>query len=270
MKSVNHLKWQDSGKGPVVVLLHDVLLTPESWSSQVDELLNADFRVIVPDLSSFSQGAGISGYGTDLMRLLDWLGVGRFAVCGLGLGGSIIFDLLERYQRRIAGVCLINSRSGSDDVQEKLKRAQVIQALAEENDVPARDELLKMLINGREQQLGGSMALKIVKSAYNYDKGALVGLLRAMQERKNYTALLNSINLPVLILSGQDDTICHPGYSEMMAKQLPNCFDSVCLSGGHLIQLEQANVVSTQLKNFLGKIVPQRHPFFSQYSQKAA
>ncbi len=258
MHTETRLKYRDIGKGPAVVLLHDSLLTPDCWQKQVPALLDAGFRLIMPDLSSCRSNGKLSDYSMEIITLLNRLGLGRVAVCGMGMGGSILFDLLERYQSRIAGACFINTRPVSDDVQEKARRAEVIADLVKNDGRSVREDLLKMLFGGRENQLSDSLQLAIRKMVHEYDHKALIAGLKAMAQRKDYTPLLKTLHLPTLVIGSEHDHLCHPGHTNIMAGQLPNCFRSVSLDAGHLVQFEQTQAFNRQLLDFLQAIVPRR------------
>lgn len=253
----NHVPdFLDTGSGRAVLLLHDVLLAPDSWNDQISQLEKAGFRVIVPDLSGCAHMEDIATYADAVVSLLKRLGIGRVAACGAGMGGLVLFALLERIPTRIVGAGFINTRPGPDDVQEKLKRAEIIKDLECGNEARARKELLKMLFGGREKYLCSSARKSIIDRISNCDRQLLLGQLKAMQSRKNYLPLLSAFTLPTLVISGSDDRICHPGYAEIMENQLPNCAESVRLDGGHLIQYEKAEQVSEKFISFLRTLAP--------------
>ncbi len=258
MKTTGHLAYLDRGNGPAVVLLHDTLMAPDGWQSQASALAKAGFRVIIPDLSSFSDCENLEAFGHSLIDLLDRLGIGRFAVCGVGLGGAIILSLLENYSQRIAGACFINTRAGSDDVHEKLRRAEMLSLLKQGDDLCAREDLLRMLFGGREKYLTHAIRQRVKQTVVDYDRRALMTNLKVLQTRKNYMALLPEIDLPTMVMYGRQDLICHPGYSRLMVSSLSNCLGEVGLEGGHLVHLEQPAAVTAALIDFLQAIVPRR------------
>ncbi len=256
MKTPTLLDYHDFGNGPTVVLLHDVLLTTDSWRNQVSCLLQEGFRVIVPNLSGLDGVGSVSTYSAAVITLLNRLGIGRFAVCGHGMGGSILLALLERYQRRITGACFISTRPGNDDIHEKYQREQIIASLVAENDLSVREELLTTLMGGREECFDESVRLMIREAAYDYTKDGLLYNLQAMQGRKNYVNILDNLDLPVLIVAGKDDLICHFGNAKIMANRISNCVGVINLDGGHLIQMEKSDQVNLQLVEFLLSIEP--------------
>ncbi|PLX99161.1 MAG: hypothetical protein C0622_10845 [Desulfuromonas sp.] len=270
METAGYLKFQDSGRGPAVVLLHDALLNADSWKEQAAELVEAGFRVIVPELSGLPGSGNLADYRAAIIAMLNRLGVGRFAVCGMGMGGSVLLALLERYQERIVGACMINTRPGADDVHERYRRAELISAIGTDKEADARNDLLQMLMCGREESLNEDVRAELRKMVFGLDKKNLLFNLRAMQQRKNYSALLEKIKVPVLLMAGQYDQICHPGYSAIMADCLPNCRGLINFEGGHLVHLEKSAAATNRLLDFMRTIAPRRAKLYAFPSLNAA
>jgi pimeloyl-ACP methyl ester carboxylesterase len=109
--------FEDIGQGPVVLFIHDYLLDRQMWRPQVDPLVAAGFRVILADLRGCGESeqtkepVAIKTYSADIIGLLDYLGIGRAAVCELSFGGSVLGNLLENHPQRIAGAYLASSQS---------------------------------------------------------------------------------------------------------------------------------------------------------------
>ena len=144
--------FDDFGKGPAVLFIHDFPLNRKMWQKQIEPLVSSGFRVILTDLRGFGETertddpVDIQTYSADIIGLLNYLGIGRAVVCGLSLGGYILFDLMERYPQRIAGACLAASRPVSDDIQERAKRAELRRALQDGRVEEVKVELFNMLV----------------------------------------------------------------------------------------------------------------------------
>lgn len=269
MKRAGLLEYQDYGHGPAVVLIHDAILTGESWHKQVEPLITAGFRVIIPELNGLVGKVSLGAYSSAIITLLNRLGLGRFAVCGMGMGGSIIQAMLASCGSRITGACFINTRPGGDDVHEKLKRAQVIELLSTEAD-QIREELLTALMGDREESFTAAVREQIRAEVFNYSISGLQYNLEAMQGRENYIKFLQQLDLPVLIVAGSDDNLCHSGYAKLLADLFVDCRDIISLEGGHLIQLEAADAVNSALVEFLQGIVPSYKIIDEQCALRAA
>ena len=53
-------------------------------------------------------------YADDLVAVLDAVGVGQAVVCGLSMGGYIVFELLRRYPERVRAAVLCDTRPQAD------------------------------------------------------------------------------------------------------------------------------------------------------------
>lgn len=98
------------GAGPALVLLHGGLGNSGNWGFQVPALVSAGYQVIVID----SRGHGRSTrddrpysyelMGSDVMAVMDALGVRRAAIVGWSDGACIGLILARQVPERIAGV----------------------------------------------------------------------------------------------------------------------------------------------------------------------
>ena len=92
---------QDEGEGPTVVLLHGFPDSHALWRNQVPVLVDAGYRVIVPDLRGFgdsSKPAAVDDYGIlniagDVLGILDSLGVEHAHVVGHDWGAALAWAM---------------------------------------------------------------------------------------------------------------------------------------------------------------------------------
>ena len=106
------------GEGGAVLFVHGFPFDRTMWRHQLAGL--SRWKRIAPDL----RGAGESSPGTveysmgryadDLVAVLDAVGVGQAVVCGLSMGGYVLFELLRRFPERVRGVVLCDTRPQAD------------------------------------------------------------------------------------------------------------------------------------------------------------
>ncbi len=88
---------QDEGDGPAVLLLHGFPDSHALWRNQVPGLVEAGYRVIVPDLRGFGDSSkpaeadryGILDLAGDVLGILDSVGVQRAHVVGHDWGAAL-------------------------------------------------------------------------------------------------------------------------------------------------------------------------------------
>ena len=101
-------------KGPAVLLLHGFPDSSRLWSKQVGPLVDAGFRVIVPDQRGYGrsgQPAGVDAYdlvllATDALAVLDQAGVDKAHVVGHDWGAAVAWGVAsfapDRVDRLVA------------------------------------------------------------------------------------------------------------------------------------------------------------------------
>lgn len=98
--------------GPVIVLAHGWPETAHSWRHQIDPLVDAGWRVLVPDqrgYGSSSAPSDVAAYRTDrlaadLVALLDDIGADAATFVGHDWGALLVWDLARFHPERVAGV----------------------------------------------------------------------------------------------------------------------------------------------------------------------
>jgi len=106
--------YEDSGEGPLVVLLHGFPDTPSGWDEARAALNAAGYRTVAPYLRGYHPDTIVAGrsYGaTELARdvpaLLDALGEERAVVAGHDFGAAIAYRAASLTPERVRAICPI-------------------------------------------------------------------------------------------------------------------------------------------------------------------
>lgn len=97
---------------PVVVLVHGFPESSNSWRHQIDPLVEAGYRVIVPDQRGYgasTKPADVADYRVDhlcddLVGLLDDIGVDSALFVGHDWGAMVVWDLARLHPDRVRGL----------------------------------------------------------------------------------------------------------------------------------------------------------------------
>lgn len=175
------LRYQVSGRGPAVVLLHGFGEALDTWNQAgIVRPLSSHFRVLAMDVRGHGGSAkpdGVSSYGrelaADVVRLLDHHGVRKAHLVGYSMGGLIALDVAAFHQERVSSLVLGGVGWPGPAVLADFRQ----QALAiETGGLPGREA---------------------------GDAKALVALLRSLDVLSD--AEVRRITIPVLVLVGADD-----------------------------------------------------------------
>ena len=243
-----------------ILFIHGFPFDHKMWRHQLAGL--ARWQCIAPDLRGARSAIvprspvayTMSAYTQDLVELLDRAQVRQAVLCGLSLGGYIIFEMLRRHPHRVRAAILCNTKASADTPDARSGRDRLA-AKAEREGMPAvAAELLPKLLAKatREQRL--DLVREVTEMIERQPVAGVVGALHALRERPDSSPLLPRMQLPVLVVAGADDQIAPAAEMREMAEAIPGAEFVVIPSAGHLTPLEQPVNVNAALAAFLEKL----------------
>lgn len=243
------------GDGPALLLVHGFPLDRFLWTHQVATL--AGWRRIAPDLRGLgasdvpADGYTMAAYADDLARLLDRLRVPRAVVAGLSMGGYVAFEMLRRHRERVAGLILMDTRADADGPEARAARDAMIGLAQEEGARAVAERLLPRLMGRSTQQTQPHLVEQVREMMGRAPLAGVVGALLAMRGRADATPLLAGIDVPTLVVVGQEDEMTPPAVARAMTDAIPSAAMTVIPSAGHLAPLEAPTAVSRVCAEFL-------------------
>ena len=252
---INGIKmhYDDVGSGPALLLIHAFPLSGAMWQPQV-AALQGQFRLIVPDLRGFGGSAAPSGSSTmdqqadDLAALLDHLGVGHATLCGLSMGGYIAMAFMRRHAARARALILADTRAGADGEEARAMR-EVNARLAETHGPAAiADKMIPGLVApGTGQDVRDALRTMIVA---NTSQG-IASALRGMALRPDSTVGLGAINIPTLVIIGDQDGLTPPVEASTISTAIVGSYVVVLPNAGHISSMESPAAFTAALRVFL-------------------
>ena len=258
---INGLKlgYEDFGSGPAVVLIHGFPLGRQMWRPQVEPLVDAGYRVILPDLRGFGtseagSGASMSDYADDLIALLDFIGVDKAVIGGMSKGGYVLFNMLERYPERFHAALFIVTRAAADDAAGRIKRDEMIAAVVSGDADLVPDSFAGVLFAPRTIQERPQLIAEVHSWMQATSPDGLIAALAAMRDRKDYLNQLDRFTLPALVIGGREDLAIPTEHFDALVSGLPNATPALLDNGGHLVNLESPAAFNAALIAFLKQL----------------
>ena len=253
-------RWLESGAGWPVLLIHAFPLNADMWRPQLDRVPDG-WRFIAPDLRGFGRSrpsgaagapiASLDDYAADLEVLLDHLKIDEAVMGGLSMGGYVTFALFRRAPDRFTGMLLADTRSQADTPEGRAARLSMRAVLAEGGPSAVADQMIPKLLSdetrSREAELVERTRRLILANASDAIDQAIV----AMMERPDSTPDVASVNVPVLVVVGEQDALTPPADAERLHAALPRSILTVIPGAGHLSNLERPAEFSRGLHDFL-------------------
>jgi pimeloyl-ACP methyl ester carboxylesterase len=236
------ISYTDTGTGTPLVLIHAFPSDKKLWDKQVAGLKKS-FRVITLDLWGFGQSGKVSGqavtmadYADEVKQLLDQLHIPQAIVGGESMGGYVALMFLDKYPASVTGLLLSDTQAIADSPEAKAKReATALDILAHGNSGFVAGFMPKALSSQASLQM--KQELQAILAAQSPE--AMASGLRGMAMREDTSAVLSHSTLPILIITGEEDTLISPQQSQGMNALAKNSKLVVIPAAGHLSSFEQ-------------------------------
>jgi 3-oxoadipate enol-lactonase len=255
------LHYLDEGSGqPAVVLLHAFPLCAGMWRPQIDALAPR-VRVVAPDLRGFGRSDApgdpaaysVDGWADDVARLLDHLGLDRVVVGGQSMGAYVAFAFLRRHRSRLAGLVLADTRPTADSPEvhdRRVSQQEQITAGGEAGKADVVEGMLQTLLSPATREHRPDV-VDTARRLMDNPPAGFVGALEAMKRRPDSVADLATVDVPTLVLVGDQDVPSPPEVAEAMQQGIPGAELVVVPGAGHLSGLEAPEAFNAALWAFV-------------------
>lgn len=253
------LHYQERGRGLPVVLLHGFPLSLEIWRD-VASLLEDAGRLVTPDLRGHGASEAPPGpysmdaLAEDVMGLADALGLRRFVLGGHSMGGYVAFRVAARWRERLAGLVLVATRAEADTQEGRARRQAAIDKIQREGGRAFVQEFVPGLLSEGTRLSRPDLVERLLEVASRVPDHVLVGCLAGMMERPDSSELLDHLDLPSLVVAGEQDAVVPLASSRAMAEALPRARLVVVRGAGHLPNAEAPEATAAALRTFLGEL----------------
>jgi pimeloyl-ACP methyl ester carboxylesterase len=246
------------GTGAPVVLLHPFPVHHGFWAPLHGAL--SKYRLIVPDLRGHGESDAGEGpvrmekHAADLKRILDEEGVPRAPFVSVSIGGYALFEFWRGHRERVSALVLSNTKAAADNAEARTGRLQAAEdVLARGTEAFFHGMALKTMGNTthatRPDLVQGALAMMRKMSAEDVAK-----VQRGMAERPDSMETLQTINVPTLLLTGDEDAMTGPPEAELMRRQIAGSKMTVVAKAGHYAAWEQPEEAGTILRRFLDEV----------------
>jgi pimeloyl-ACP methyl ester carboxylesterase len=224
------------------------------WRRQLADLA-AGFRVIAYDLrgsgaSEVTPGPySIDLLAEDLRALVDELGLGRTALVGHSMGGSVALAYAARYRGDVLAVVGIGAPTTLPDQARAglAARAETVEAegMGAVAETVATNGVSPTFREGEPGEFREFVALLEGNDPQGYAAQcrALVGL--------DLAGRLGEVAAPTLLVSGDRDGVSPPAATEANAGDIPDCRFAIVPDCGHIMTWERPGALADAAWPFL-------------------
>jgi pimeloyl-ACP methyl ester carboxylesterase len=235
MRLAGHLvRYESSGEGPAVVLVHGLGGSARWWRSTAGSLAR-DHRVIVPELPGFGYGLGTPRFRLAdaievIGRLVERLGLTRPALVGHSLGALVCLGVTAATPDAVGRLVLISPPVRTASARLAGNVLPMVRTLA---------------------RLPAGAALTIVADVATRSPAAILDAAGEILARNGDTGMAAPSPVPAMVLLGARDAVVPVGGVDWVARALPGARVVVIPGAGHVPMFDRPEALQAEIRAFL-------------------
>jgi len=250
------IAYERVGVGPPLVLAHGFVGDGRStWCSQLDDLSD-EFTVVAWD----APGAGRSAVPPEWFRMSDYadcfvtfvraLSLERPHLIGLSFGGALVLEVFRKDPTIPRTLVLASAYAGwagsmsPEAVEERLQRCLRLAELPPEQFADA------MMPSMFSPSTPAEAVARFVASVRGFNRAGFLAMTWSSAEA-DLRDMLASVNVPTLLLYGDEDVRAPHGIAEALHSAIPASTLIVMSGVGHLSPVEAPDLFNHHVRNFL-------------------
>lgn len=255
----------DLGDGRLCLFLHGIGGARGNWQAQL-QAVGGIMRAAALDLRGYGGSAlgpaqsTVEDYCSDILTVMRGLGARRLVLVGLSYGSWIATSFAMRHPGLLDGLVLSGGCTGMSEAGEEERAAfrAAREVPLDAGQVPA--DFAPAVV----KVLAGPEASETVRTALFQSMAAIsaatyrdaLGCFTNPRERFDFSRLA----VPVLMMTGQHDRLAPPAEIRAVAERihagarLADVRFEVITGAGHVCNVEQPDVYSRHLVDFLGRL----------------
>ncbi len=263
------------GDGPVVLLIHGITNSSQTWAPVTERLADSGLRVLAVDLpghgdSERQRGDHSLGAHASILRdLLGALDVERATVVGHSLGGGVVMQFSYQFPAQVERLALVASGGLGREVNPAI-RAATLPFAEQVIGLGASEPVTRTL--GSAGNALGRVGIKI-----GGDFGEIMHGLASLSDRERREAFVRTArsvisprgqrvsatdklylaqDVPTLLVHGGRDSVIPVEHSQAAAELVPSARLEIFERAGHFPHLDEPNRFTATITAFVRDTEP--------------
>jgi len=234
----------EAGKKPALVFVHGAGGAATLWLNQL-RCFKPQRSTLAPFLPGHGEEGGpgrerVADYVEDIRGFVDAMGLDRVVLVGHSMGGAISQLFALTHPQRLAGLVLASTGA----------RLKVLPVIFETLGKDFEGYLKMMGQYSLGKSASEEIKQEVLEETRKQNPAVIAGDFRAC-DAFDVRERLGEIRTPTLVLSGAEDLLTPPKYSEFLVERIPGA-KLVRFSGaGHLLPVEKPEEFNRAVENFV-------------------
>jgi len=250
------IHYEVRGQGVPLVLGHSFLCSGAMWEPVLGTLAERA-RAINVDLRGHGRSGPVAepfeleDVVGDQLAVLDALGIEKAVWAGLSVGGMVALRAALAAPDRVSGLILLDTHAGAERPLKRLQYGFMGRVARVAGMTPVMSFVLKKMFAATTLRENPALVAEWRQRFAGVDRPSIVRNLQALSRRRSVEERLGEIEVPALVIVGEEDASLPPRLSQRIAEGLPDAALVVVPRAGHLSTLERPEEVGVAMAAFL-------------------
>ena len=247
--------WDEVGEGDPLLLIMGLGFTSCAWY-RTRPILSKQYRTIALDNRGVGQSDMPPGpypialMASDSAAVLDAAGVESAHVFGISMGGMIAQEFALQYPKRVRSLILgCTSAGGQHAVLPEPEATQILMSRGEMTPEEAAQAAVPFIYHADTPQERIEEDFVVRRPGFPKPE-AYIAQLQGILTWESYSRL-SQINVPTLVIHGEDDRLIPPGNGKLLAEKIPGAKLVMLPHAGHIFTTDQPDEAHREILEFL-------------------
>jgi 3-oxoadipate enol-lactonase len=182
---------------------------------------------------------------------MDDAEVGRAPLVGVSIGGYALFEFWRKHRGRVTALGLCNTKAPADSVEARNGRLQAANDVLERGTDPFFQSMVPRVFAKTTREMRPDLVEGGLRMMRKMSPEDVAQVQRGMAERADSVEILKTINVPTLLVTGDEDILTGANEAELMRQHIAGSELRVVAKAGHYSPWEQPEEVGRLLRQFL-------------------
>ena len=250
----------DRGDGPVVVLTHGTLMDYTMFAPQI-EALEHRYRIIAYNHRArthrWAEPYDLGDLVNDCRQVLDERGIERCVLGGMSMGGFMALEFARIYPERLLGLILIDTKAAPFDLAQRADVMRDYGAADVDGLLPHAVAAVAVArcFGATTIERDPKLVAHWIDRWHKLPARSVYNEVQSWLGKADNRPDLADIDVPALILHGEEDAIFPVSIAEELEAGIPSAQLVVIPRAGHTANLEQPQASNRAILGFLGSVL---------------